>query len=53
MNVNNIITSLSPINLFTGFLKNYFAAIGNAMLTIFAFMKLFVCDKLLKRGFVG
>lgn len=45
VNVNNVITSLSPTNLFTVFFC-FFAAINNAVLNIFALVKLFMANSL-------
>lgn len=45
VNVNNIITSLSPINLFTVFWGG-FSAINYAVLTVFVFVKLFMANSL-------
>lgn len=46
VNVNNIITSLSPINLFSFLFVCFFAAINNAVLNIFALVKLFMANSL-------
>lgn len=46
MKLTNIIPSLSPISLQVGF---YFCYVENAVLNIFAFVKLFIYDNFLKR----